>query len=135
MSTITAQPLQAPTNGVAAGRPLAIELHEDQIAAVLEHASETRNALWDLMMTAISDPLGLDAVEAELSSSKVSQTLLRGLWLVVRMQAHGGWVGVSELAKESGVASSTVHRYLTTLLLFGLVEQHRHTRRYRVRQP
>jgi Fic family protein len=112
-------------------RALAIELHDDQINAVLEHASEARRELWELIMTAVRDPLSIE--DGRLDSSKVSHTLLRGLWLLVRIQAHGEWIGVNELATVTGMKSSTVHRYLTTLLAFGLIERHGHSRRYRAR--
>jgi DNA-binding IclR family transcriptional regulator len=79
------------------------------------------------------DPTALAELVAILDSKKMSQSLFRGLWLALRLDAADDWTSISELAEMSSLTPSTVHRYLATLLVFGIVEQHSHSRRYRIK--
>ncbi len=44
----------------------------------------------------------------------------------------GGALAVTDVAKRLGLSPSTTHRYMTTLLAVGLLEQDARSRRYRV---
>jgi predicted DNA-binding transcriptional regulator len=68
---------------------------------------------------------------SELSEARLSRSLLRGL-LVLSLLIDGSERGVSDIARRLDISSSTAHRYVSTLLAFGLVEQDQFTRRYRL---
>lgn len=68
---------------------------------------------------------------SEIAEARLSQSLLRGLF-VLSLLVDGTERGVVDIAKQLGMSSSTAHRYLTTLLVFGLVEQDQPTRKYRL---
>ena len=68
---------------------------------------------------------------SELSEGRLSHSLLRGL-LVLALLIDGSERGVSDIARRLEMSSSTAHRYVVTLLAFGLVEQDQFTRKYRL---
>lgn len=68
---------------------------------------------------------------SELSEARLSHSLLRGL-LVLSLLIDGSERGVSDIARRLDISSSTAHRYVSTLLAFGLVEQDQFTRKYRL---
>jgi DNA-binding transcriptional ArsR family regulator len=113
---------------------LLIELHPDQIAVIKRHLQPGPLELWDLLSGATSDPMSLPEVGVWLEGRRMSHSLVRGLWLLLRLYRRNEWTTVNELAAGSGISPSSVHRYLTTLLALGLVEQQHHSRRYRTRR-
>ena len=70
----------------------------------------------------------------ELEDRRLSRLLLRGLLMLASMPDDDSDVGVAELARLTGMNGSTTHRYLSTFLAVGLVEQNPTTRRYRLAQ-
>lgn len=130
---MSANPASAPLESTPASSRPSIELSDDQVAAVLRHADGSPRDAWSLISSGVSDSLLLTDVAAMMDSKKMSQSLFRGLWLMLRLDAAADWTGVGELAEVSSMTPSTVHRYLATLLAFGIVEQHAHSRRYRIK--
>lgn len=130
---MSANSTRAACRALAPGARPTIELCDDQVAAVLRHAQGAPRTLWSLVGSGKTDPEMLAELGGVLDSRKMSQSLFRGLWLMLRLDAADDWTGVAELAEMSSMTPSTVHRYLATLLAFGIVEQHSHSRRYRVR--
>ncbi len=65
--------------------------------------------------------------EANLSSS-----LLSGLLVLAAFPADGSSLGNAEVARMMGMNPSTAHRYITTLVVAGLLERDPGTRRYRL---
>lgn len=104
-----------------------VELNPAQVATIVSAAlggSSLKESLSG------SDDLGL-LNSIDLSDPQLSQSLLRGLAILAAMPRDGAWAGNSELAQRLQVSPSTSHRYLSTLVAAGLVEQDARTRRYR----
>jgi DNA-binding MarR family transcriptional regulator len=66
------------------------------------------------------------------SSPRLSRSLLLGLLVLACFPADGGALAVTDVAEQLGLSPSTTHRYMTTLLAVGLLEQDPRSRRYRV---
>jgi len=61
----------------------------------------------------------------------MSQSLLRGL-LVLACFRDGSWLKIKDVADATGASMSRTHRYVTTLLAAGVLEQEPHKRLYRL---
>ncbi len=81
---------------------------------------EVRKALADVL----NDPL--------LDDPGISQGMVKGFVALCTLTPLGREVGATEIAAELGVGTSTIHRYLRTLVLLGLIEQVPGKRRYRL---
>jgi DNA-binding MarR family transcriptional regulator len=104
-----------------------VELNPAQVATIVS-AALAGSSLRDSLSG--SDDLSLlNAIN--LNNPQLSQSLLRGLATLAAMPRDGAWAANSELAQHLQVSPSTSHRYLSTLVIAGLVEQHTRTRRYR----
>ena len=62
----------------------------------------------------------------------MSRSLLLGLLVFACFPRDGSGLAVSDVAARLEMSPSTTHRYMTTLLAVGLLEQDPRTRRYRV---
>jgi hypothetical protein len=62
----------------------------------------------------------------------LSHSLLIGLEVLTCFPLDGTERGVAEVAKQLGMNNSTVHRYMSTLMRVGLLEQNSYTRLYRL---
>jgi DNA-binding MarR family transcriptional regulator len=65
-------------------------------------------------------------------SPRLSRSLLLGLLVLATFPGDGDSLAVTDVAGRLGMSPSTTHRYMTTLLAVGLLEQDPRTRRYRV---
>lgn len=63
---------------------------------------------------------------------RLSQSLLTGLALLTLFPADGSYLTNADVAGELGLNPSTSHRYISTLVVAGLVERDPQTRRYRL---
>jgi IclR family pca regulon transcriptional regulator len=61
-----------------------------------------------------------------------SQSLERGLAILAAFEPGRPLLGVSELARSTGLSRSTAHRYIATLTVLGYLRQDRSSRRYRL---
>lgn len=104
-----------------------VELNPGQVAKIVSAALAGSNVKESLSG---SDDLGLLST-VDLNDAQLSQSLLRGLAILAAMPRDGGWAANSEFAQRLQVSPSTAHRYLSTLVAAGLVEQNARTRRYR----
>jgi IclR helix-turn-helix domain len=76
---------------------------------------------------------GLAASFPELSESpRLSRSLLLGLLVLAAFPTNGEGLAVSDVATRLELSPSTTHRYMTTLLAVGLLEQDPRSRRYNV---
>jgi predicted AAA+ superfamily ATPase len=109
---------------------ITIKLTPSQVDRVIRDATGTGN-----MSLLLSGALGIKETLAHdpklLRNSKISTSLLRGLQVFSSLPSDESYIGVSELARELNESPSTTHRYLSTLQVLGLVEQHPRTRKYR----
>jgi DNA-binding IclR family transcriptional regulator len=64
--------------------------------------------------------------------SSTSQSLSRGLDILLLIDASPAPMGVREIGRQLNLSSAIVQRLLNTLLGYGFVEQDPATRRYRV---
>jgi hypothetical protein len=62
----------------------------------------------------------------------LSHSLLIGLQVLTCFPLDGTQRGVAEIAKQLAMNNSTVHRYMSTLMRIGLLEQDAYTRHYRL---
>ncbi len=63
---------------------------------------------------------------------RLSHSLLAGLLMLASFPADGSYLANAELARSLGMNPSTAHRYVSTLVAVGLLEQDADTRRYRL---
>jgi DNA-binding transcriptional ArsR family regulator len=111
--------------------PIAIELTGAQIDQVVREASDEDGVSG--LLRGLDDQAALASKYRTLSESpRLSRSLLLGLLVLACFPADGGSLAVSDIAERLGMSPSTTHRYMTTLLAVGLLEQEPRTRRYRV---
>lgn len=70
---------------------------------------------------------------ALLDDRRLSRSLLAGL-LVLTCFPPGGEMGIADLARRLDMRTSTIHRYVSTLLAAGLLERDPVSRQYRLAQ-
>jgi DNA-binding MarR family transcriptional regulator len=70
--------------------------------------------------------------QALASSPRLSRSLLLGLLVLACFPTDGDALAVTDVATRLGLSPSTTHRYMTTLLAAGLLEQDPRSRRYHV---
>jgi hypothetical protein len=108
--------------------PVVIELSPDQFSHIVRTASDGGH-----IATLLS---GLDQARAtlapDLDHSRLSLSLLCGLSILAALPADGGYIAITQLARQTGRTTSTTHRYVSTLLAVGLIERDPTTREYRL---
>jgi uncharacterized membrane protein len=70
--------------------------------------------------------------ERALANPNLSQSFLLGLLVLCYLPSDGSYVANAELSEIVGVPTSTMHRYLSTLVAVGIVERHPSSRKYRL---
>ena len=108
-----------------------IVLDRGQVAHVVRAAGDSGRLSARLSGLAQAQPT-LAVVLPEIEDRRLSRSLLIGLLMLASMPDDGSDVGVAELARLLEMNTSTLHRYLTTLVAVGLVERDPKTRRYRL---
>jgi hypothetical protein len=71
---------------------------------------------------------------ALLEDRRLSRSLLAGLLVLTCFPTSGGEMGIADLARRLDMRTSTIHRYVSTLLAAGLLERDPVTRQYRLAQ-
>src|SRR5438270_13968882 len=66
------------------------------------------------------------------ADSAFSQSLQRGLAILSLFRSERPLLGVSELGRDLGLSRSTTHRYVSTLVALGYLQQDPGTRKYRL---
>jgi hypothetical protein len=108
-----------------------IPLTRGQVKHVLREAAQEQGVAG--VLGGLKDRSHLAEAYHGLSEShQLSRSLLLGLIVLVCFPRDGGALGVKEVAQEIGLSPSTAHRYITTLVTAGLLEQEPKTRRYRL---
>jgi DNA-binding MarR family transcriptional regulator len=113
--------------GALSSQEIVLALTPGQVAQVVEAATfgGQRSAL-----SSLEDPQQLLA-SSLLEDPTVAKSLLLGLAVLVSFPPDGAERANKDVAQELGVANSTTHRYIHTLVAAGLLEQNPVTRRYR----
>ncbi len=112
-------------------RAISIELTRAQVDKVVREASGEDGVAG--LLRGMTDEGALASKYRALSESpRLSRSLLLGLLVLACFPADGDSLAVSDIAERLGMSPSTTHRYMTTLLAVGLLEQEPRTRRYRV---
>jgi hypothetical protein len=110
---------------------VSIELSKAQIDRVVQAAAATGN-----MSVLLSSPgemrETIEAAQRHLDDRRFSSSLLYGLLLLAVFPADGSYIGNAEAARILGIGTSTAHRYISTLVVLGLLERNPSTRRYRL---
>jgi hypothetical protein len=131
-----------------------IQLTEDQVERVIhrkahgsdeeshEHSAAARHSTAARHTTAASHSTAADSKRPGHSTQwlfrtlmedrSLSHSLLIGLQVLTCFPLDGTERGVAEVAKQLEMNNSTVHRYMSTLMRIGLLEQDTYTRLYRL---
>lgn len=112
-------------------RAISIELSRAQVDQIVRESSGEAGVSG--LLRGLTDEQSLAAKYRALSESpRLSRSLLLGLLVLACFPTDGASLAVSDIAERLGMSPSTTHRYMTTLLAVGLLEQEPRTRRYRV---
>jgi hypothetical protein len=134
------QPSRRPAPGDArASRELvSLELTEAQVERVISANAEAHGPSLSLLLSGLVAEQALSASSleeryyTELESGRLSHSLFRGLLILALFISGEEGRGVVEVARQLGLSPSTTHRYMTTLVAFGLLVQEPATRKYRL---
>jgi hypothetical protein len=123
---------QAPTRRAAVNaQPLRIELSQAQVDEVMRRVSVSGDI--SMVLSGFADAGLIWASNPEiLDDTRLSRSLLLGLFVMAAMPADGSYVGCSHIARTLGMTSGSAHRYLSTLVAAGLVARDPTTRKYRL---
>jgi DNA-binding MarR family transcriptional regulator len=110
---------------------ITIELTGPQIDRVIRASGEGPD-IASMLRGLAGDETLIGRYEALAESPRLSRSLLLGLLVLASFPPDGGSLSVSDIAGRLGMSPSTTHRYLSTLLAVGLLEQDPRTRRYQV---
>jgi predicted transcriptional regulator len=116
---------------------VAIELTKAQVDQVVRVAGE--GGTMSVLLSALRNPewtMKLDSKDLSypehMEDRRLSRSLLSGLLVLSVFPADDGYLGIAEIARMLGMNTSTTHRYVSTLMSVGLIEQDPATRRYRI---
>jgi hypothetical protein len=122
-----------PSARARAPRPdaVSIELSQPQLARILRDVPGS-----GAFSLALVGPADLRAARARaqplLEDSRLSRSLTLGVLLLAAFPSDGSYISNSTLAHTLDLTASTTHRYVSTLLALGLIEQDAATRKYRL---
>jgi len=110
---------------------ITIELTRPQIDRVVRDAGRD-GGVSGLLRGLAADGTLASRYEALSDSPRLSRSLLLGLLVLATFPDDGDSLAVMDVADRLGMSPSTTHRYMTTLLAVGLLEQDARSRRYRI---
>ncbi len=110
---------------------ISIQLTGPQIDRVIRESGEGPG-IASLLRGMAGDETLISRYEALAENPRLSRSLLLGLIVLASFPGEGESLAVSDIAGRLGMSPSTTHRYLTTLLSVGLLEQDARSRRYRI---
>jgi hypothetical protein len=117
---------------------VSLELTQAQVEAIIRATADSHGPSLNLLLSgliteqAISEGTLEDKYCEELESGRLSHSLFRGLLILALFISGEDGRGVVEVARQLGLSPSTTHRYMTTLVAFGLLVQDPATRKYRL---
>jgi DNA-binding MarR family transcriptional regulator len=110
---------------------ISIQLTGPQIDRVIRESGEGPG-IASMLRGLADDGTLISRYEALAENPRLSRSLLLGLLVLASFPDDGDSLAVSDIATRLGMSPSTTHRYLTTLLAVGLLEQDPRSRRYRI---
>jgi response regulator of citrate/malate metabolism len=122
------------------GIDVSIVLTRSQLAHVLREASPGQPGIASLV-PGIDDLRSSSSLVVDSQSDGVSRSVLRALFVLAAFPLDGSSRSLTEVADDTGYNRSTTHRYVSTWLSVGVLEQDPKSRRYwrsgrpRVAQP
>jgi IclR helix-turn-helix domain len=117
---------------------VSLELTTAQVEGVVRATADARGPSLSLLLSgliaeqAISESSLEERYWVELESGRLSHSLFRGLLILALFISGEEGRGVVEVARQLGLSPSTTHRYISTLVAFGLLVQDPATRKYRL---
>jgi IclR helix-turn-helix domain len=115
-----------------------VELTSTQVEGIVRATADAHGPSLNLLLSgliaeqAISESSLEQRYWAELESGRLSHSLFRGLLILALFISGEEGRGVVDVARQLGLSPSTTHRYITTLVAFGLLVQDPSTRKYRL---
>jgi DNA-binding MarR family transcriptional regulator len=109
---------------------ISINLTRPQVDHVVRRSSEGTGV--STLLHGLADRELASNYEALSNSPRLSRSLLLGLLVLACFPTDGGALTVTDVAERLDLSPSTTHRYMTTLLSVGLLDQDPRSRRYRV---
>jgi hypothetical protein len=107
---------------------VSLALTPGQVSQVAQAVSA--GAVRPLLFSGLEEPRQLIASRL-LEDPKISKSLLLGLVVLISFPFDGSERANKQIARELGLAASTTHRYIHTLVAAGLLEQNPTTRQYK----
>ncbi len=117
----------------AGEEPVQLALSRAQVDQIVRAASDAGSI--SILLTGLGDSreaLEKAQVEVGNTDANLSSSLLSGLLVLAAFPSDGSSLGNAEVARAMGMNPSTAHRYITTLVVAGLLEKDPNTRRYRL---
>lgn len=112
-----------------------LELSRAQVDKIVRAAADAGSM--SLLLTGLGDSREtLERAQRQIGDTEanLSSSLLSGLLVLAAFPSDGSSLGNAEVARMMGMNPSTAHRYITTLVVAGLLEKDPGTRRYRLVQ-
>ena len=109
---------------------ITIELSRTQVDQVLRRRAQGGGV--SSILHGLADGRLTARYPALSASPRLSQSLLLGLMVLACFPTDGEALAVTEVAGRLELSPSTTHRYMSTLLAVGLLEQDPRSRRYRI---
>lgn len=112
-----------------------LELSRAQVDKIVRAAADAGSM--SLLLTGLGDSREtLERAQRQIGDTEanLSSSLLSGLLVLAAFPSDGSSLGNAEVARMMGMNPSTAHRYITTLVVAGLLEKDTGTRRYRLVQ-
>ncbi len=128
----------ARADGRVRGGTVSVELTNAQVEGVLRASADAHGPSLNLLLSgliaeqAISESSLEERYWVELESGRLSHSLFRGLLILALFISGEEGRGVVDVARQLGLSPSTTHRYITTLVAFGLLVQDPSSRKYRL---
>lgn len=109
-----------------------IELSKAQIGRVLREAIKDNGLLG---LERGREGLEFRVFPEQLDDRRFSRSLVLGLMVLASFPTDGTSRSVTEVAHELNISGSTSHRYISTLVMAGLLQRDPVSREYRLRAP
>lgn len=110
---------------------VSIVLTSSQLAQVLRDTSGEGRGVISLLPTLTDLRSASEVINAQADAGKVSRSVLRALLVLAAFPHNGTYRPLIAVSKELGYNSSTTHRYVSTWIAVGLLEQDPRSRKYR----